>query len=296
MTIQFNCPSCGELIAFDDKHAGKRARCLSCGQIFIIPQSSDETPQKIEPKVQKVEPVPGFYTAVFVDSWKIFIDRQNATALVFVTAVVCFRFFLAPAMCCGYITSFIVWGWLLGFYLNLIYETASGMDKLPEIYLGTGGTFFWYIVKPFLVFFITFFVMELPFIICLSLFREKQVTVENMWQFEFGPRLLLQIFFLLGLFLFPAAILSTSVAKDITLLRPDYLLKPISKAFTPYLVVFVLLVAFVVIETLTRQYTGASLQVTAGYLILNLAVQVTAITAMRSIGLFYRHYNCYFDW
>jgi hypothetical protein len=32
-----------------------------------------------------------------------------------------------------------------------------------------------------------------------------------------------------------------------------------------------------------------------GNLAVNLAVQVVAIIAMRSIGLFYRHYDCYFS-
>jgi ribosomal protein S27E len=63
MTIQFNCPYCDALIAFPDRHAGKHARCLTCGQLFIIPSSDGEKPQKIEPKIQKAEPVPGFYRA-----------------------------------------------------------------------------------------------------------------------------------------------------------------------------------------------------------------------------------------
>ncbi|MHC4748223.1 MAG: hypothetical protein ACYS18_13050 [Planctomycetota bacterium] len=31
-------------------------------------------------------------------------------------------------------------------------------------------------------------------------------------------------------------------------------------------------------------------------LAVNLAVQLLAIIAMRSIGLFYRHYNCHLKW
>ena len=136
MTIQFNCPSCDSLIAFDDKHAGKRARCTTCGQIFIIPSKDGEKPKKVKHKVEKAEPDPGFYRAVFVDAWKLFFDPENAASLVFVAAVICFKFFLSPSMCCGYIAFVVVWGWLLGFYLNIIHETAFGIDKLPEIYLG----------------------------------------------------------------------------------------------------------------------------------------------------------------
>ncbi|MBA7639498.1 hypothetical protein ES703_47156 [subsurface metagenome] len=156
MTIQFNCPNCNAVIAFDDKHCGKRARCTTCGQLFIIPSKDNEKPKKVEPPKEKGRPIPGFYRAVFVNNWKLFIKPENATSLVFIVAAVCFKFFLGERICgMNYISYIVVWGWLLGFYLNIIYETAFGIDKLPEIYLGTFVTFFWYIVKPFFLFFCT---------------------------------------------------------------------------------------------------------------------------------------------
>lgn len=297
MTIRFNCPSCDSLIAFHDKHCGKRARCLNCGQLLIIPSRDDETPQKIEPKVEKGEPLAGFYRAVFVDSWKLFIDPENAASLVFVVAVVCFQFFLAKAFCClGYISFVIVWGWLLGFYLNIIYETAFEIDELPEIYLGTSITFLWYVIKPFLTFFFTMVVVQFPFIIALMLLQDKGITYENIWAEHTGYYLLLQGLFVFGLFLFPMAILTMGVGKDITLLRPDYFLIPVFKALIPYLIVVLLLAAFAILEMHTTQYSGAGLATTAKDLALNLAVQVVAIIAMRSIGLFYRHYSCHLSW
>ena len=297
MAIRFNCPKCDALIAFHDKHRAKRARCLTCGQVFIIPSKDNEIPREVEPKIDKAVSIPGFYRAVLVGSWKMFIDAENVTSLVFVIAVVCFKFFLDRAMCdCGYITFVLVWGWLLGFYLNIIYETALGIDKLPEIYLGTSITFLWYVVKPFLIFFFTAAAVQIPFIIALILLRDRGLTIMNMWTLELGPRLILQSLFVLGLFLFPIAVLTIAVGKDITLLRPDYLLKPVSRAFMPYLIVVGLLFVVDVLETQTTQYTGAGLATTAGHLALNLAVQVAAIFAMRSIGLFYRHYAPHFSW
>lgn len=297
MTVQFYCPNCDALIAFDGKHCGKRARCLTCGQIFIIPSEDNEKPKKVKPEPERAEPLPGFYRAVFVDSWKIFIDHENVTTLVFVAAVVCFKFFFAIPVCCmNYISFVIVWGWLLGFYLNIIYETAFEMDKLPQIYLGTSITFLWHIIKPFFVFLFTIFVVQLPFIISLALLADKGVTYENMWQEKNSLHLLPQILCVLGLFLFPMAILTTAVGKDVTLLRPDYTLTPVFKAFTPYLVVVALLVAACVLEMQTTQYDGSAFAATTGKLALNLAVQVIAIIAMRSIGLFYRHYSCYLRW
>jgi len=298
MTIQFNCPNCDALIAFADKHSGKRARCSTCGQIFIIPSRDNEIAKKIKLQIEKGEPLPGFYHAVFLDSWKIFISPENATSLAFVAAAVCFKFFLAQAICCmNYISFVIVWGWLLGFYLNIIYESAFEIDKLPEIYLGTGVTFLWYVIKPFLIFFFTMAVVQLPFIIALLLLQNKGITPQNMWQAELGFRLLLQLLFIFSLFLFPMAILTVAVGKDLTLLRPDYFLVPIFRAPAPYIVVVALLVVFGVIEMQTAQYEREiPLAINAGRLTLNLAVQVIAIIAMRSIGLFYRHYSCHLKW
>lgn len=297
MTIKFYCPNCDAIIAFDSKHAGKRARCLTCGQIFIIPQKDDEIPKKIKAEPEyKGEPVPGFYHAVFIDNWKLFFDPENATSLVFVAAVVCFRFFLADTYCMNYLSFVVAWGWLLGFYLNIIYETAFEIDKLPEIYLGTGPSFFWYIIKPFLIFLYTMFIVQLPFIIALALLEDKGITYENMWQVRTGLHLLLQALFIFALFLFPMAILTTAVGKDLTLLRPDYIVVPILKAFIPYLTVVALLVAASLLETLTKQFEGSAFAITAANLALNLAVQLIAIIAMRSIGLFFRHYSCHLRW
>ena len=293
MTIQFFCPNCNEIIGFPDKHAGKRARCTTCGRLFIIPSENYKKPKKVELPKEKGEPLPGFYRDVFVDNWKLFFESENVTSLVFVIAIVCFKFFTAGSPCCAFVTHYAIWGWLLGFYINIIYETAFEIDKLPEIYLGTSITFLWYIIKPLFLFSVTMAVVQLPFIIVLVLRKDEGLTIENIRQAEFG---LLHILFILGLFLFPIAILTTAIGKDFTMFRPDYLLRPIFRAFVPYVVTVLLLIAAALLETQTIQYTGASLLTTAGHLAMNFAVQLIAIIAMRSIGLFHRHYSCHLAW
>ena len=141
--------------------------------------------------------------------------------------------------------------------------------------------------------------MQLPFIIALSLVQSKGITYENMWQAEMGLRLLLQILFILGLFFFPMVVLTITIGRDIMMLRPDYILVPVFKAIGPYIVVVALLVAFCALEMHTHQfyYSGRiSTGLSIARLGVNLAVQVLAIIAMRSIGLFYRHYNCHLLW
>jgi hypothetical protein len=298
MTIKFNCPNCDNLIAFDAKHIGKRARCQQCHQAFIIPAKDDQTPQLIEQETERAEPVPGFYRAVFRNNWKLFIDRQNVTTLAFVTAAVCFKFFLARAICgCSYMTHIIVWGWLFGFYLNIIRDAAFGIDRLPEIYLGTAATFAWHIIRPLLIFFFTMFVVQMPFFFALALLHSKGFTYTNIWQFGIGLHSILQVLFILGLFMFPMAVLNVAGGEDLTLLRPDYIFKPIRAALRPYLLIVALLVAFGVLESQTDQYqSDLPHLIIAARLALNLLVQIIAIFAMRSIGLFYRHYACHFQW
>lgn len=296
MTIQFHCPKCGSLIAFTDKHAGQTAKCLTCGQQQIIPEKSGQIPKKIEPKVKPEFPLPGFFHAVFVDSWKIFFDKDNIAALAFVIAVVCFKFFMAGACCTGFFVYFAAWGYLFGFYLQIINETATTGDKLPEIELGTSITFLGHIFKPILTFAFTVFIVQLPFIAALSFFKGEGVTWEHIWETRTALNLFLRLLFAAGLFLFPMTILVAAVLEDLPeLFRFDRLFVPAIRAFVPYLVVVGLLAAVCFIETHTRQYESLPILNTAGNLAMNLAVQVVAIIAMRSIGLFYRHYDCYFS-
>ena len=135
------------------------------------------------------------------------------------------------------------------------------------------------------------FVVELPCIIAFVI--SKKIGAE--WL------VFLTILKFGGLFFFPMAILTVAIGKDFTMLRPDYILIPVFRAFKPYLVVAALLIAFgaLVLEMQAKQLVGfakESFLTTTGYLFLSLFIQVIAIIAMRAIGLFYRHYTCYLPW
>ena len=308
MTIKFNCPKCNALIAFDSKHAGKRAHCQSCGQVFIIPSKEDKKPKKIETKFDTGEPLPGFYRAVFINSWKIFTTKNNATPLVFVAVLVCIKFFLGhlrvtiivPLLIAtlefrlpvGIILTIVAWVGLFWYYMQIIYSTAFEAEDLPQIHLGGDlPGFIWNLLKLIYTFCIMLFVVELPYIIAAVITRK--IGIE--WP------VFLTILKFGGLFFFPIAILTTAIGKDLTMLRPDYLLIPVFRAFKPYLVVAALLITFgvLVLEMQTKQFAVFAKEPflsTTGKLILNLAAQIIAIIAMRSIGLFYRHYTCHLPW
>jgi len=298
MTIQFNCPNCNAVIGFEDKHCGKRAQCTNCGQRFIIPSKSNEKANIVEQQKEKAEPEPGFYRAVFVNSWKLFARPNNVTGLVFVAAAVCFKFFLghvdyswtvgnfrfqAPL---GLVISLAVWGCLFWYYMKMICTTAIDLEELPDVYMGGFFGFIWNVVKSLSVFAFVFVVVELPCIIFFAISGKENIV-----------SILLS---LAGLFAFPMAILTVSVVGDITrIFRPDYILKPIAKAFWPYLVTVGLFVSAWQLQLLAVEYgqlIGSDKLVIGLHLCANLVVQALAIIAMRSIGLFYRHYSCYFLW
>jgi len=307
MTIKFNCPKCDALIAFDSKHAGKRARCQTCGQILIIPSKDDKKPKKIKTEFDTGEPLPGFYRAVFIESWKIFTTRNNATPLVFVALLVYIKFFLGhlrvtiivPLLIAtleftlplGIILTILSWVGLFWYYMQIIYSAAFEAEELPQIHLESLPGLVWNILKVMYTFFIMLFVVELPYVIAALITRK--IGVE--WP------VFLTILKFGGLFFFPMAILTVAIGKDLTMLRPDYILIPIFRAFKPYMVVAAWLITFgvLVLEMQTKQFAVFAKEPflpTTGKLILNLAAQVIAIIAMRAIGLFHRHYTCHLPW
>ena len=302
MTIQFFCPNCNEIIGFPDKHAGKRARCTSCGQLFIIPSKGNEKPKKVEPPKEKGEPIPGFYRAVLVDSWKLFTNPKNAAGLMFILAAVVFKFFTANQninifiqgnwlafdiyIPLGWASRGAAWGYLFWFYSETIYSTGFDQDELPIVTIGGFYAFAWKIAKSVYAIFIILLVTGLPFFLALLILRQLKIELPALtYPLLFG-----------GLFLLPIAILTVAVGRDLTMLRPDYLLAPIRRAFIPYLVTAVILGGPLVCQVLTSQYAGQSLNKAAIYLSLNFLVQAFILIAMRSIGLFYRHYSCHFIW
>jgi len=303
MTIRFNCPSCNELIAFADKHSGKRAHCANCGQKFIIPSEDKGKTKKIKPPKEIAEPLPGFYRAVFAESRRLFTKEENITGLVFIALAVCLKFFMAgrnytitltgEAMSIdlpipiGHVLHVAAWGFLFWYYMKIIYSIAYEHEKLPDVIVGGFNGLVWLIVKSVYTFILILLVLELPYFVA--------ALIANWMDFEW--RLFEYVLMFAGLYFFPVAILNVAVGKDLTLLRPDYFVITILRAFWPYLVTAVLLGAAVALQIFAKQYSGQfSAAAIGGYLLLNLTVQVIALIAMCSIGLFFRHYSCLLPW
>lgn len=298
MTVRFNCPNCDELIAFADRYIGRQARCASCGQRFIIPSESKKVPEKIEPPAEKAEPAPGFYRAVLIDSWKIFVRPENATGLVFVIAAVCFKFFTghtdysftmgmfrvqAPV---GLVVTLSAWGCLFWFYMEVVCSTANDVDELPDVYMGGFFGFIVNVIKSLSIFTIGLFAVLMPSVVFALITG--------------GTGVVSHALSLVGLFAFPMGVLIFSTAPEVLMVfRQDYIYRPIVKAFRPYILVAGIFLLVWELEMRTIGYgrlIGAGYFVIGLHLLANLVVQALAIITMRSIGLFYRHYSCYFPW
>ena len=247
-------------------------------------------------------PLPGFYRALFVDSRQLFTNPENITGLVFIAVAVCLKFFTAGMnytitltgeamsidlpILIGHVLHISAWGFLFWYYMKIIYSIAYEQEKLPDVIVGGFNGLVWLIAKSVYIFILILLVVELPYFIAALILNWMDVelpVLENVLMFA-------------GLFLFPVAILSAAVGKDLTLLRPDYFLITITRAFMPYLVTAVLLGAAVVLQMYASQYSGQSAAVSTGHLLLNFAVQVIILVAMCSIGLFFRHYSCMLPW
>ena len=302
MTIRFNCPSCNELIAFADKYSGKKAHCATCGQQFIIPSEDKGKTKKIKSPKERAVPLPGFYRAVFVESRRLFTNQENVTGLVFIAVAVCLKFFMAgknytitiPGQAfvfdlpipIGHVLHIAAWGFIFWYYMEIIYTTAFEQEKLPDVIVGGFKGLLWRIAKSVYIFLIMLIVVELPCLVTALILSWMDVEM---------PVLLYALMFA-GLFLFPVATLTMAVGKDLTMLKLDYFLIPIFRAFWPYLVTAVLLGAAAVLQIYAKQYSGQPPAAATGYLLLNLAVQFFALIAMCSIGLFFRHYSCLLPW
>lgn len=227
------------------------------------------------------DPLPGFYRAVFVESWKLFVRVENAAGLILITVLVCFKFFV------GYLgISIIIQGCLLWYYLKIINQTAFDTDALPEI----GTSEYFDIIKSPILFLFALIIVLLP---CKFFIMVEQHTGIELPVIRW-------ILIITGLFFFPAELLAIAVLEDSSVLvRPDYLLKSVTRAFCPYLIVVVLFSVAWQLQLLTvdyRQLPNTNLFTAGQHLFTNLGAQVLAVIAMRSIGLFYRHYTYYFAW
>ena len=308
MTITFSCPYCGNLCAFPQKHTGRRARCTKCQQRFIIPAESNQKAQKVKTETIEDGPFSGFYKNLFTFNYKALTNTTNITGLVFITAVVAFKFYLRHKnyifsiyvkavghhvnlpLPFGLVAATVAYACLFWYYMQIIHSTAFGTDEMPDVSMGAGFQFITTVLSSFYSFLVALTVTEIPFLIIIAIL--KKAGVQLPWLFyTLGA---------IGLFMFPIALLAIAVGKDLLmLLQPSCLIRPVTKAARPYLLVAGLVVPTIILHYITFGF-GILPDQSPAQLIMKFAACIAAafisILPARAIGLFYHHYGCYMAW
>jgi len=297
MSISFKCPWCDNLCAFADKHGGRGARCQKCNGHFTIPSKQGEAAARI--KAKATTPVAGFWRAVATTVPRMLFKRESITGLVFVAVLVCLRFFIGHTdysitmpgfrllLPTGQIACVVSWGLLFCYYMETVNWAAMDYYELPEVIVDRGFAFMWNIVKSLYLFVIAIIFAELPFFIIIRLLKSAGIEI----------MLLSRILVLCGLFVFPMYVLFLSTGKELWMtVRIDYIFKPIIRGFCAYCVPALLVILVMVAEWTTVDYgklIGESGVIIGMHLAGSVATAYLGLVAMRTIGLFDRHYGCY---
>lgn len=294
MTISCTCPKCDQVCGFKDDYAGRRARCLACGTRFTIPlQSSVAT----EPVPDEPEgPLPGFYGAVFRHTPSAFVQRESLGGVIFCIALTGFHFFLGDRdysfslpgfrmpLFVGWIVTFVTAGYLLWYFIETIRETADGCDFLPDIAIGGGFAFVGQAAKSIYIFVVAFAVPLIPAALLLLLLAE--LGLDTPWlQIPITAACLLAAPLVL-------AILACE-APPWMLLRIDRLAVIIVRTAGPYLLTAaVTLTAFLLVFVTLGYFAAAPGNTPHPVLMLTARIAAVFVTlaAMRTIGLYARHY------
>ncbi len=314
-TITFYCPKCNYLCAFKDIHSGRRAKCLRCDQVFIIPSADGEKACKVKPPRKEFgRPLPGYYEAVFKKTFPVIFNKHNLPThlsifptLLFIFILTTLKFFVGHLDCSreipcqsggtitillpvGSVITGLVWGGIFRCYAEIIYATAFDIELLPEIYFGGGLGYLFNALESLYSFFVALIVVLLPAIVAKIIFIKT--GIHSNW--PVFP------FVILGMFLFPMAVMIVSISRDLLLLfNLKCFFIPIKKAFRHYLFLAGLFILTWQLQYISLNYgdvAGRPRWVIMLHLLAVLAIQILAIVTMRATGLFYRHFACYFDW
>ena len=172
MSIICYCPKCKQTCGFKDVYAGRLARCLNCDSQFIIPLENDQMGELIAPEPET--PLEGFYRAVLIDGWKVFIQKESLLGLVLCIALTCLHFFVgdtdysfllpgfSPPLALGWVATIISAGMLLWYFMEIINNAAMDNDFLPSFDIGDGFSFFGGIFKSIYLFVAAFCISAIP--------------------------------------------------------------------------------------------------------------------------------------
>lgn len=304
MAIYCSC-SCGKIVRFPDKAAGRRYRCPKCRMAIAVPAAPKREEEADEPLASAegrgvFTPEDGesrtFWQDLFKSPFFVF-EQGNLIALLFVAAAHC----LLGVLGCLFFTigdcglGFLVcapFAWFLGaYYLSTLRHMAGGDDDLPDLwptrdeddpteplldFVGSWAA----ALAPAAIVNLASFVLRLP-----------------------TPSWLIGSFFFASFLLWPSTVLTVSLGGGIGNLLPRHVMGVVRSAPVAYLVVClaVLLAVLLAGGVLVLLYfipvqRFLSCPGVAAVLFASAMIAYAGLLGMRAVGLYYRHYKRDWPW
>lgn len=293
---------CGATMDLPGSAAGRRARCTSCGTVFTVPapDSSRSMPEPTAPPEASASGPPRHADrdAVLQTPLSFWHDLGLSFVFVFfpdnlfallVLAVIPVGLGFLPLF--GWALAIVFWFYLFAFYLAVIPTAASGEDTLPRVWI---DDIWGDLIRPIFQFLGTWLVVLLPAIVVRTL----------LWEVLGGLRFeVLYVSAAAGLFLWPAVVLMVAIGNSFSGLWPHLVVRTALAAPLAYVAscAVLLVAAGLAIVPETDWYYSLYEQVSFGRaigleLLSNGISLYAALVAMRTIGLYYRHYKADLPW
>lgn len=297
-TVEFECPKCGQICAFQDRFVGRRARCTKCSSYFFIP-AAGQSARLLKPVLTADGPWSGFWTAFFAQTPKALLDPDSVVAIIILILFSLLRFFFGHPLFVvqvpfllfmlpvpvGIFVTVLTSLSQCRYLFQLIQSTTDQHDPLPNYLEGT------YIDR-----FFDGIVCGYTFVTLLAVFLSaagvifwalKKAAIDALWPVFSAAAV--------GLLFLPLSVTIYAYSRDLILsFRLDYTITAIRKAFGPYLAVYLptLAIALLIQQSWFYSYKapGDALLSSA---VFHAAATGLCILAGRGAGLFYRHYGCY---
>ncbi|MCP4593382.1 MAG: DUF4013 domain-containing protein [bacterium] len=338
---------CGVRYKFPSGAEGRKARCKKCGEVFRIADGNGPIPMAesdgltgggaglaetgsnsmiegqttvstaMDPDrgdgtaLPRLRPRTGFWADI---AWVILFFANPTSLVMFLVAwaMMGFRWLVGFTPLVGWFFQLCVTGYIIGWYMSIIPETASGEDDLPS-FSGDGGLFE-DSVKPALAYCATYVVLMIPAVVYALLVVEALggVGVVDLLFVDVGSILesgsvaLVPLFALvfLGLFFWPIALMCVSMGGFWSILRIDLLLIAVVRTLPAYTLIFAMVVAATLLPGLITEAISSRIGLGGG---LSRGAFITAVASsavgvyfwivtMQLIGLYYRHFKRRFPW
>ena len=297
-TLQFNCPQCGQVCAFDSKYIGRRIRCTKCSARFLIP--ADGQPARIIKQPTFADgPYSGFWKALLRSTPKTLFQAHGFMAAIFMVFTFVLRFFYGHPFFVVYVPFFfsqvpipigvfvlaITTGFQCRYFLEMIQSMCDQEDILPWVLEGASqDRLFQAIIATYNLLILTAANLAPAGLVWFIL---KKAGIQTLWR--------VMAVAAVGLFFLPLSLTVYAYSRDVFIsFRLDCVLRAARKAFWPHMALYLQFLAIAALFWHSPFFAkDAPIESIKQGVLFHTIIAVLSIPAARTAGLFYRHYGCY---